>query len=102
MKASMRMSGESRIARMAGMIVTWLQKTEKLRRPRLARISVSAVEGAVVSKPMAKNITCLSGFFARQLERVGRRVDDADIHAAGLVFERTAVRAGTRIMSPNA
>ena len=30
----------------------------------LARISVSAVEGAVVSKPMAKNITCLSGFFS--------------------------------------
>ena len=28
-----------------------------------ARISVSAVDGAVVSNPMAKNITCLSGFF---------------------------------------
>ena len=27
-----------------------------------ARMSVSAVDGAVVSKPMAKNITCLSGF----------------------------------------
>ena len=37
--ASMRMSGESRIARIAGMIVTWLQKTEKLRMPSaLARI----------------------------------------------------------------
>ena len=47
---------------MAGMIVTWLQKTEKFRIPSaLARISVSAVDGAVVSKPMAKNITCLSG-----------------------------------------
>ena len=44
------------------MMVTWLQKTEKLRMPSaLARISVSAVEGAVVSKPMAKNMTCRSG-----------------------------------------
>ena len=68
----------------------------------LARISVSAVEGAVVSKPMAKNITCLSGFFARQLQRVRRRVDDAHVHAARLVFERAAVVPGTRIMSPNA
>ena len=59
----------------------------------LARISVSAVEGAVVSKPMAKNITCLSGFVSRQLQRVGRRIDDADVHAARLVFERAAVRA---------
>ena len=63
MNASIRMSGESRIARIAGMMVTWLQKTEKLRMPSaLARISVSAVEGAVVSKPMAKNMTCRSGF----------------------------------------
>ncbi len=39
---------------MGGMIVTWLQKTNRLRRPSaLARISVSAVDGAVVSKPIA-------------------------------------------------
>ena len=39
---------------MAGMIVTWLQNTEKLVTPSaLARCSVSAVDGAVVSKPMA-------------------------------------------------
>ena len=52
----------ARMARIAGMIVTWLQKTEKLRMPSdFARMIVSAVDGAVVSKPMAKNITCLSG-----------------------------------------
>ena len=95
MNASIRMSGESRIARMAGMMVTWLQNTEKLRMPSaLARISVSAVEGAVVSKPMAKNMTCRSGIGARQLQRIGRRIDDADVGAAGLVLERAAVRAG--------
>ena len=39
---------------MAGMIVTWLQKTEKLVSPSaFARSTVSAVDGAVVSKPIA-------------------------------------------------
>ena len=47
----------------AGMIVTWLQKIEKLSMPSAAaRSTVSAVEGAVVSKPIAKKTTCLSGF----------------------------------------
>ena len=59
------MSGESRIARMAGMMVTWLQKTEKFSIPwARARFRVSAVDGAVVSNPMAKNITCRSGCFS--------------------------------------
>jgi hypothetical protein len=40
-----------------------LQNTEKFAMPSaFARISVSAVDGAVVSKPMAKNITCRLGF----------------------------------------
>ena len=39
---------------MAGMIVTWLQKTEKFSMPSAsARSTVSAVDGAVVSKPIA-------------------------------------------------
>ncbi len=39
---------------MGGMIVTWLQNTKRLRSPSaLARINVSAVDGAVVSNPMA-------------------------------------------------
>ena len=48
-------SGESRIAFIGGMIVTWLQKHEEVAhalRP-LHACSVSAVDGAVVSKPMA-------------------------------------------------
>ena len=61
-KASRRRSGESSSARSGGTIVTWLQMHEKFVRPSaLARLSVSAVEGAVVSKPMAKNTTWRSG-----------------------------------------
>jgi hypothetical protein len=62
MKPSSRMSGESRIARIAGTIVTWLENTEKFRTPSSrARNTVSAVEGAVVSNPIAKKQTCRSG-----------------------------------------
>ena len=51
------------MARIAGMIVTWLANSEKLRIPSArARRSVTAVEGVVVSKPIAKNTTCRSGF----------------------------------------
>ncbi len=61
MKPSSRMSGESRIALIAGTMVTWLQKTEKLSSPSSrARNSVAAVDGAVVSKPTAKKTTCRS------------------------------------------
>ena len=48
---------------MAGMIVTWLANTEKFVSPSLAaRIMVIAVDGAVVSNPIAMNTTRLSGF----------------------------------------
>ena len=51
------------MALMAGMIVTWLQNTEKLSRSSwAARSRVIAVDGAVVSKPMAKKTTSRSGF----------------------------------------
>ncbi len=63
MNASSRRPGESRIARSGGPIVTWLQKAEKLRTSSArARSSVSAVAGAVVSKPIAKKTTSRSGF----------------------------------------
>ena len=63
MKPSSRRSGESRMALIAGMIVTWLQKIEKLSRPSAAaRSTVIAVDGAVVSNPIAMNTTRLSGF----------------------------------------
>ena len=46
------------MARKGGTIVTWLEKTLKLVTPlALACSKVSAVEGAVVSKPTAKKTT---------------------------------------------
>ena len=63
MKPSSRRSGDSSSARSGGTIVTWLQKTEKFGTPSaFARISVRAVDGAVVSKPTAKKTTSRSGF----------------------------------------
>ena len=57
-----RRSGDSRMALIGGTIVTWLQKMLKLRTPAArARTSVTAVDGAVVSKPTAKKTTCRSG-----------------------------------------
>ncbi len=63
MKPSRRRSGESSSARSGGTIVTWLHMQLKFFSPSaLARFRVSAVLGAVVSKPMAKNTTSRSGF----------------------------------------
>ena len=46
-----------------GTMVTWLEKTLKFVTPfALAWSRVSAVDGAVVSKPTAKNTTARSGF----------------------------------------
>src|SRR6202022_610459 len=57
-----RRSGDSRIALIGGTIVTWLQYTLKFLTPSArARTSVTAVDGAVVSKPTAKKTTWLSG-----------------------------------------
>ena len=63
MKPSRRRSGESSSARSGGTIVTWLHMQRKFSTPSaLARFRVSAVEGAVVSKPIAKKTTVRSGF----------------------------------------
>ncbi len=62
MNPSSLRSGDSRMALMAGRIVTWLQRTEKFRTPSAAaRRTVSAVEGAVVSNPIATKTTRRSG-----------------------------------------
>ena len=63
MNPSSRRSGDSSSARSGGTIVTWLHMQEKFLTPSArARLSVSAVEGAVVSNPIAKNTTSRSGF----------------------------------------
>src|SRR6185436_19509659 len=76
-KPSRRRSGDSRMALIGGTIVTWLHSTLKLvffavgfetTAPSTAvtllqarQLGVTAVEGAVVSKPTAKNTTSRSG-----------------------------------------
>ena len=55
---------------MGGTIVTWLQNTEKLVSAELARPEQGeAVDGAVVSKPTAKNTTSRSGCSDGQMRR---------------------------------
>ena len=63
MNPSSRRSGDSSRARSGGTIVTWLQTQRKFSTPScFARFSVRAVEGAVVSNPIAKKTTSRSGF----------------------------------------
>ena len=87
---------------MAGMIVTWLQKTEKFSSPSAAaRRTVMAVDGAVVSKPMAKKTTRLSGFWrAICSESSGEYTIRMSVPAA-LASKKDPLLPGTRIMSPN-
>ena len=59
-----------------------------------ARSRVSAVDGAVVSKPTAKNTTSPVRVLHGQAQRVERRVHEADVGAARLGLEQVAVAAG--------
>ena len=59
-----------------------------------ARISVSAVDGAVVSKPIGEEDDLAVRVLARDPQRVERRVDHADVRAVGLRVEQRAVAAG--------
>ena len=90
------------MALMAGTIVTWLQNTEKLARPSAdARSIVIAVDGAVVSNPMAMNTTCRSGFCrAIFSESSGEYTIRMSVPAA-LASKNDPCEPGTRIMSPN-
>ena len=86
---------------MAGMIVTWLQKTEKLSIPSaLARNTVMAVLGAVVSKPMAMNTTCLSGFCLAIFSESSGEYTIRMSAPAALESKNDPRPPGTRIMSP--
>ena len=55
---------------------------------------MTAVEGAVVSNPTAKNTTCAFRVVRRELERVERRVDEAHICSTRLRLEQVPVAAG--------
>ncbi len=53
-----------------------------------------ALAGAVVSKPMAKKTTCLSGFCWAMLHRIQRRIDHVHLPAARADANRSLLRAG--------
>jgi hypothetical protein len=56
-------SGDSRMLEMAEGVSTWQHSTLKFFSPSAAACRITtAVGGVVVSKPMAKNTTCRSGF----------------------------------------
>ena len=77
-----------------GTIVTWLQKTWKLVTPSSrACSSVSAVDGAVVSKPDREEHDVAVGVLDGDAQRVERRVDEPDVGAAGLGLEQVPVAA---------
>ena len=101
MNPSSRRSGDSSSARSGGTIVTWLHTHEKFGTPSaFARFSVSAVDGAVVSKPIAKNTTSRSGFsLARRSASSGEYTMRTSAPSA---FASSSVPSepGTRIMSP--
>ncbi len=87
---------------MAGMIVTWLQNTEKFVRPsRAARSMVIAVDGAVVSNPIAMNTTCLSGFCRAIFSESSGEYTIRMLVPSALASKKDPPLPGTRIMSPN-
>ena len=87
---------------MAGMIVTWLQNTEKLAMPSaLARRTVMAVEGAVVSNPMAMNTTRRSGFSLAIFSASSGEYTMRMSAPLAMASRKDPRPPGTRIMSPN-
>ena len=95
MKPSSCRPGESRIALSGGPIVTWLQNAEKLRdavgaraQERDRRRRRSRLEADREEDDLALGIA------TRELERVERRVDHADVRAARLGLEQRAAPAG--------
>ena len=84
------------------MIVTWLQKIEKLSRPSAAaRSTVIAVDGAVVSNPIAMNTTRLSGFFRAIFNASSGEYTIRMSAPAAFESKNEPRPPGTRIMSPN-
>ena len=101
MKPSMWRSGDARIASSAGMMVTWLQKTEKFSTSSAAaRSTVIAVEGVVVSKPMAMNTTRRSGWLRAILSELSGEYT-IWMSAPRALASRKEPRAGTPSRSPN-
>ena len=78
---------------MAGGTRTWETSTEKFLMPCFCACQTAiALPGAVVSKPMAKKTTFLSGLARAIFKRIDRRIDDAHIGAARFEHEQVDLR----------
>ena len=85
-----------------GTIVTWLQNTLKFLTPNArARTSVTAVDGAVVSNPTAKNTTWRSGLSTATLSASSGEYTNRTSAPRAFASIRLPLEPGTRIMSPN-
>ena len=90
------------MALIGGTIVTWLQKTLKLRTCRaLACSRVRAVDGAVVSNPTAKKTTWRSGLSIAIRRASSGEYTKRTSAPSALALSRLPCLPGTRIMSPN-
>src|SRR5580658_1997822 len=84
-----------------GTIVTWLQKTLKLVTWRACAWStVIAVDGAVVSKPTAKNTTSRSGLSTAIRSASSGEYTNLTSAPSAFALSRLPLLPGTRIMSP--
>ena len=101
MNPSTSVSPPSTIARSGGSMVTWLEKTEKFGTPlRRAASSVTAVDGAVVSNPTAKNTTCLSGLSSAIFSASSGEYTKRTSAPFARASRSEPSEPGTRIMSP--
>ena len=82
--------------------MTWFEKTWKLVTPSSrARNNVTAVDGAVVSNPTAKNTTFRSGFSTAICSASSGEYTNRTSAPRALAPSRFPLLPGTRIMSPN-
>ena len=89
------------VAKRGGTIVTWLHIQVKFAIPSaLARLSVSAVEGAVVSKPIAKKTTSRSGFLRAIASASSGEYTIRTSAPCALASSSVCSEPGTRSMSP--
>ena len=102
MKPSSRISGESRIALIAGMIVTWLQKTEKLRHALVAAPAAASPRWRAPSSRSRSRRTRprAPGSRARAAARRAANRRSARRRRGLGVEQAPRALPGTRIMSP--
>ncbi len=96
-----RFSGAPRIAVMAGGTVTCETRMVKFVIPScLARHTAIAFAGAVVSKPTAKNTTCLSGCLRAKSSASSGEYTTRTFPPLARMWNRSHSLPGTRSMSP--